>query len=151
MRPLSSASQVNRKLFVRGISWSTTNESLAAAFNEFGDVEEATVVMDKSTGKSKVRIGVLIGSPSLVHKGSQIEPVCSSPSLSIPTHSSCVVDSFVHLCGQGFGFVRFASGESAFAALARGSLSLDVRKPSPNHVFTLLLSTHVHIFKPPGM
>lgn len=47
---------MNRKLFVRGISWSTTNESLAAAFNEFGDVEEATVVMDKSTGKSKVRI-----------------------------------------------------------------------------------------------
>jgi hypothetical protein len=52
---LLSPAQNNRKLFVRGISFNSTNETLAQAFSEFGQVDEATIVTDKSTGKSKVR------------------------------------------------------------------------------------------------
>ncbi|MCO5614768.1 hypothetical protein L7F22_069052 [Adiantum nelumboides] len=42
-----------RKLFVRGLSWSTEKDGLKKAFEEFGAVKDALVVTDKSTGKSK--------------------------------------------------------------------------------------------------
>jgi len=42
-----------RKLFVRGLSWGTTSEMLQAAFSQFGDLEEAVVISDKVTGKSR--------------------------------------------------------------------------------------------------
>lgn len=42
-----------RKLFVRGLDWGTTEDSLHHAFVVHGDIEEAVVVTDKSTGRSK--------------------------------------------------------------------------------------------------
>lgn len=81
--------QVNRKLFVRGINWNTTNESLEAAFAEFGEVEEATIVTDKATGKSKVSVEAGRGFPTLVVQGSLIFMVTSGCHLSIPLHPCC--------------------------------------------------------------
>lgn len=42
-----------RKLFVRGLGWETTSDSLRAIFSAYGDLEEAVVITDKSTGRSK--------------------------------------------------------------------------------------------------
>ncbi|KAI5079210.1 hypothetical protein GOP47_0006881, partial [Adiantum capillus-veneris] len=42
-----------RKLFVRGLSWSTEKDGLKKAFEEYGAVKDATVIVEKSTGKSK--------------------------------------------------------------------------------------------------
>ncbi|MFZ4714237.1 MAG: RNA recognition motif domain-containing protein [Bacteriovoracaceae bacterium] len=44
---------MNNKLFVGGLSWNTTNETLAAAFNQYGQTTECKVITDKFTGKSK--------------------------------------------------------------------------------------------------
>ncbi len=44
---------MNKKLFVGGLSWNTTNESLANAFNQYGETTECKVITDKFTGKSK--------------------------------------------------------------------------------------------------
>jgi cold-inducible RNA-binding protein len=41
------------RLYVGNLSYSVTNESLTAAFGEFGAVEEAVVIMDRDTGRSK--------------------------------------------------------------------------------------------------
>jgi len=41
------------KLFVGNLSWSTTDDSLRAFFEQVGQVESARVVMDKMTGKSR--------------------------------------------------------------------------------------------------
>ena len=41
------------RLYVGNLSYGTTNESLNAAFSEFGAVEEAVVIMDRDTGRSK--------------------------------------------------------------------------------------------------
>ncbi len=41
------------RLYVGNLSYGTTNESLNAAFAEFGTVEEAVVIMDRDTGRSK--------------------------------------------------------------------------------------------------
>ena len=42
-----------KKLFIGGISWGTTDESLAAAFSQAGAVSSAVVIKDKMTGRSK--------------------------------------------------------------------------------------------------
>ena len=41
------------KLFVGGLAWATTAETLKAAFESFGTVSEATVVTDRETGRSR--------------------------------------------------------------------------------------------------
>lgn len=42
-----------KKLFVGGLSWGTTDESLAAAFSQAGSVMSAVVIKDKITHRSK--------------------------------------------------------------------------------------------------
>jgi RNA recognition motif-containing protein len=42
-----------KKLFVGGISWNTTEDGLRQAFEPFGEVAEATIVMDRQTGRSR--------------------------------------------------------------------------------------------------
>ncbi|XP_075265790.1 uncharacterized protein LOC142358225 [Convolutriloba macropyga] len=42
-----------RKLFVGGLPWSSTTETLKKHFEQFGEIEEAAVIFDKETGKSK--------------------------------------------------------------------------------------------------
>jgi heterogeneous nuclear ribonucleoprotein A1/A3 len=42
-----------RKLFVRGLGWETTSDSIRAIFSAFGDLDEAVVITDKATGRSK--------------------------------------------------------------------------------------------------
>jgi cold-inducible RNA-binding protein len=41
------------KLFIGGLAFSTSNERLREVFAEAGDVESATVVTDRDTGKSR--------------------------------------------------------------------------------------------------
>jgi hypothetical protein len=41
------------KLFVGGLAWATTGETLREAFEAFGTVTEATVVSDRETGRSR--------------------------------------------------------------------------------------------------
>lgn len=42
-----------KKLYVGGLPYSTTNESLKSAFAQAGNVESANVIMDRMTGRSK--------------------------------------------------------------------------------------------------
>ena len=42
-----------KKLFVGSLEWGVTDEDLKAAFAEFGDIEEAIVIKDKFSGRSK--------------------------------------------------------------------------------------------------
>lgn len=44
---------MNNKLFVGNLSWTTTDGLLQEAFSAYGTVTEATVMMDKFTGKSR--------------------------------------------------------------------------------------------------
>jgi RNA recognition motif-containing protein len=42
-----------KKLFVGGLSWGTTDDTLRAAFERFGAVADAKVVTDRDTGRSR--------------------------------------------------------------------------------------------------
>jgi RNA recognition motif-containing protein len=44
---------VSKKLFVGGLSWGTSDDGLRAAFETFGEVVEAKVVLDRDTGRSR--------------------------------------------------------------------------------------------------
>ncbi|RKL44406.1 hypothetical protein BFJ72_g4139 [Fusarium proliferatum] len=41
------------KLFVGGLAWATTSDSLRAKFSEFGEVTDAIVMTDRETGRSR--------------------------------------------------------------------------------------------------
>ena len=41
------------KIYVGNLAFSTTDSELAAAFSAHGDVAEATVIMDRDTGRSR--------------------------------------------------------------------------------------------------
>lgn len=42
-----------KKLYVGGLPYSTTNDELREAFAQCGEVEDATILMDKMTGRSR--------------------------------------------------------------------------------------------------
>ena len=44
---------MSKKLFVGGLAWATDSEGLKNAFSEYGEVEEAKVVTDRDTGRSR--------------------------------------------------------------------------------------------------
>lgn len=53
IRKLADKDPGHRKIFVRGLGWDTTTETLKTVFSQFGEVEEGAVIMDKATGKSR--------------------------------------------------------------------------------------------------
>lgn len=44
---------MSRKLFVGGLAWKTTDDALRGAFDKFGEIVEAKVIMDRETGRSR--------------------------------------------------------------------------------------------------
>jgi RNA recognition motif-containing protein len=44
---------MSKKLFVGGLSWGTTDETLNGAFSKFGEIAEAKVITDRETGRSR--------------------------------------------------------------------------------------------------
>jgi cold-inducible RNA-binding protein len=42
-----------KKLFVGGLSWDTTDESLRQSFEQYGEVTDAKVITDRDTGRSR--------------------------------------------------------------------------------------------------
>lgn len=44
---------MSKKLFVGNIDWNTTQEDLSNLFSELGEVEEAVIITDKFTGRSR--------------------------------------------------------------------------------------------------
>ena len=44
---------MNKKLFVGGIAWKTTEDALRDAFAQAGTVESATIITDRMSGRSK--------------------------------------------------------------------------------------------------
>lgn len=44
---------MSKKLFVGGLSWGTTDDSLHGAFSQFGEIVEAKVITDRETGRSR--------------------------------------------------------------------------------------------------
>jgi len=42
-----------KKLFVGSIDWNATQEDLENLFSQYGEIEEAVIIMDKFSGRSK--------------------------------------------------------------------------------------------------
>lgn len=44
---------MSKKLFVGGLAWATTDDSLREAFQTYGNIVEAKVICDRQTGRSR--------------------------------------------------------------------------------------------------
>lgn len=44
---------MSKKLFIGGLSWSTNDETLRRSFEQYGAVEDARVILDRDTGRSR--------------------------------------------------------------------------------------------------
>ncbi|KAK6934178.1 RNA recognition motif domain [Dillenia turbinata] len=53
VRSIADRDPSQRKLFIRGLGWDTTTDGLRKLFSTYGELEEAVVILDKATGKSK--------------------------------------------------------------------------------------------------
>ncbi|XP_058095641.1 UBP1-associated protein 2C-like [Magnolia sinica] len=53
VRSIADRDLSQRKLFIRGLGWDTTTDGLRSLFSTYGELEEAVVILDKATGKSK--------------------------------------------------------------------------------------------------
>ncbi|KAI5657327.1 hypothetical protein M9H77_26120 [Catharanthus roseus] len=53
VRSVADSDPAQRKLFVRGLGWETTTDKLRSVFSAFGELDEAIVITDKNSGKSK--------------------------------------------------------------------------------------------------
>ncbi|XP_073280137.1 UBP1-associated protein 2C-like [Primulina huaijiensis] len=53
VRSIADRDTTQRKLFIRGLGWETTTEKLRSLFSSYGELDEAVVILDKVTGKSK--------------------------------------------------------------------------------------------------
>lgn len=51
--PISQKDTTFTKIFVGGLPYHTTDQSLREFFDQFGDIEEAVVITDRQTGKSR--------------------------------------------------------------------------------------------------
>lgn len=59
------------KIFVGGLPYHTTDQSLKEFFEQFGDIEEAVVITDRQTGKS--RGYGFVSTPDIFHGGGKFE------------------------------------------------------------------------------
>uniref|UniRef100_A0A803LTC6 RRM domain-containing protein n=2 Tax=Chenopodium quinoa TaxID=63459 RepID=A0A803LTC6_CHEQI len=53
IRKVADEDTVHRKIFVHGLGWDTTADTLRSAFSQYGDIEDCKAVTDKISGKSK--------------------------------------------------------------------------------------------------
>ncbi|XP_009616692.1 UBP1-associated protein 2C-like [Nicotiana tomentosiformis] len=53
VRSIADADVSQRKLFVRGLGWETTTDKLKQVFSAYGELDEAIVITDKASQKSK--------------------------------------------------------------------------------------------------
>ncbi|GAB2221713.1 hypothetical protein Drorol1_Dr00012899 [Drosera rotundifolia] len=53
IRKIADEDPVHRKIFVHGLGWDTTVETLRGAFTQYGEIEDCKAVTDKVSGKSK--------------------------------------------------------------------------------------------------
>ncbi|KAF5768090.1 putative RNA recognition motif domain, nucleotide-binding alpha-beta plait domain superfamily [Helianthus annuus] len=50
---IADADPAHRKIFVHGLGWDTTTETLIREYSKYGEIEDCKAVVDKTTGKSK--------------------------------------------------------------------------------------------------
>jgi RNA-binding protein Musashi len=56
------------KLFIGGISWDTNEDRLRSYFQNFGDVDEAVIMKDRTTGRARGFGFVVFSDPSVAER-----------------------------------------------------------------------------------
>jgi RNA recognition motif-containing protein len=51
--PTQTTDPSQRKLYIGGLSYETSNEALISIFSQYGEIEEGSVAYDKNTNRSR--------------------------------------------------------------------------------------------------
>ncbi|XP_066155740.1 RNA-binding protein Musashi homolog Rbp6 isoform X2 [Euwallacea fornicatus] len=94
------------KMFIGGLSWQTSPESLREYFSKYGDISEVMVMKDPATRRSSVCFATGVQDSG---------PVVCTP--------------------RGFGFITFTDPSSVDKVLAQGTHELDGKKIDPKVAF----------------
>ncbi|THG22156.1 hypothetical protein TEA_023599 [Camellia sinensis var. sinensis] len=119
------------KVFVGGLAWETQKETMKKYFEQFGEILEAVVITDKTTGRSKGYGFILMknersrdGSVRLAEKTKGMDPV----------HKSCL--SFHPIRGKTYVLVKrgvtFREPEAAMRACVDAAPVIDGRRANCN-------------------
>lgn len=159
-----------RKLFVRKLTYSTTDRRLEEAFKQFGEVEEAVVLRDRETGRSKGHGFVRFKNSESAWKAME------QPQKDIDGHEACCHWAWERskkqliilrgmpgsgkttkakelerrstnsrICSEDHYFYRhFYShdGDYTFYGLARDKCNMEVRKAIDQGVGTIIVDNH---------
>ncbi|XP_065079850.1 RNA-binding protein Musashi homolog Rbp6 isoform X5 [Ochlerotatus camptorhynchus] len=102
----NDVNEQNLKMFIGGLSWQTSPESLRDYFSKFGEITEVMVMKDPTTRRS---------SSSAMGLADSSAPLYSRP--------------------RGFGFITFGDPASVDKVLAHGTHELDGKKIDPKVAF----------------
>ncbi|KAE9465789.1 hypothetical protein C3L33_02298, partial [Rhododendron williamsianum] len=69
IRVIANKDPSHRKVFVHGLGWDATTETLTGFFSQYGQIEDCKAVVDKATGKSKEEDGTRLTSCQLASLG----------------------------------------------------------------------------------
>ncbi|KAL2334887.1 hypothetical protein Fmac_016100 [Flemingia macrophylla] len=81
VRQLANVDPAHRKIFVHGLGWDATAETLTSIFRKYGEIEDCKAITDKVSGKSKGYAFILFKHrPSLLLEGDSLNqswPFCT--------------------------------------------------------------------------
>ncbi|KAK4777750.1 hypothetical protein SAY87_017937 [Trapa incisa] len=111
---------IHRKIFVHGLPWDTTNETLSATFRRYGKIEECDAVLNRSTGRCKGFGFVLFKSRAGARKA------LKDPHKKIGTRTaSCQLASAGPSGGGGPTAELTPTGRKLFVANVKSMVSVD--------------------------
>ncbi|XP_042484931.1 RNA-binding protein 24-like isoform X2 [Macadamia integrifolia] len=124
------------KIFVGGLAWETQRETMKHYFEQFGEIQEAVVITDKNTGRSKGYGFVTFKDPDAAMRA------CLDPSPIIDgRRANCNLASLGALRNRPptpqYGNARFrpAAPGSAAAPAHHGSSSTYIHQPTAQYTF----------------
>lgn len=123
------------KLFIGGIAWDTTEDKLSEYFNQYGDVSQAVIMRDKTTGRPRGFGFVVFSDPSVLDQVLQDKHTIDGRTVSLTEISYFLLFFF----GRGV-WLAFSAGSVRFSIkFFAGFCCFVIKENSCNNLLKILV------------